>query len=117
MRPGDAVRILPSGRQTRVARIVTSGGDLSRAIAGQSVTLTLADEVDCSRGDIIAPANDPPEVADQFQAAIIWMAEEPMLPGRPYWLKIGAKIVSATITEPALPRKRQYARAMRRQAA
>jgi bifunctional enzyme CysN/CysC len=100
VRAGDKVRVLPSGRQTRIARIVTAGGDLSHAIAGQSVTLTLADEVDCSRGDIIAPADDPPEVADQFQAAIIWMAEEPLLPGRPYWLKIGAKIVSATITEP-----------------
>jgi len=99
-RPGDAVRILPSGRESRIVRIVTKDGDLDLAVAGQSVTLTLADEVDCSRGDIIVAADAPAEVADQFETTIVWMAEEPLLPGRPYWLKIGAKTVSATITEP-----------------
>jgi bifunctional enzyme CysN/CysC len=99
-RPGDAVRILPSGRESRIQRIVTKDGDLELAVAGQSVTLTLADEVDCSRGDIIAAADAPAEVADQFETTIVWMAEEPLLPGRPYWLKIGAKTVSATVTEP-----------------
>ncbi|MES1158708.1 MAG: sulfate adenylyltransferase subunit CysN [Terricaulis silvestris] len=99
VRPGDAIRVLPSGRTSRVARIVTADGDLPSAVAGQSVTLTLADEIDCSRGDVIATATAPPEVADQFQAQIIWMAEEPLLPGRSYWLKIGAKLVSATITD------------------
>ncbi|MES1200558.1 MAG: sulfate adenylyltransferase subunit CysN [Pseudomonadota bacterium] len=98
--PGDAVRVLPSGRTSRVTRVVTSDGDLKSAVAGQSITLTLADEVDCSRGDVIVAADDPCEVADQFQATIIWMADEPMLPGRPYWLKIGAKLVSATVTDP-----------------
>ncbi|HVY83825.1 MAG TPA: sulfate adenylyltransferase subunit CysN [Caulobacterales bacterium] len=99
VKPGEAVRILPSGRTSRIARIVTADGDLESAVAGQSVTLTLADEVDCSRGDVIAASDNPPEVADQFQAQIIWMAEDPLLPGRPYWLKIGAKLVSATVTD------------------
>ena len=100
VRPGDAVRVLPSGRESRVERIVTKDGDLEEAVAGQSVTLTLTDEVDCSRGDVIAAAAQPAEVADQFETTVVWMAEEPMFPGRPYWLKIGARTVSATITEP-----------------
>jgi bifunctional enzyme CysN/CysC len=100
IKPGDAVRILPSGRTTTVARIVTKDGDLAQAVAGQSITLTLADEVDCSRGDVIAEAGSPPEVADQFETTIVWMAEEPMLSGRPYWLKIGTRTVPATITAP-----------------
>jgi bifunctional enzyme CysN/CysC len=99
VRPGDLVRVLPSGKQSKVARIITYDGDLDLAVAGQSVTLTLEDEIDCSRGDIIA-SGTPPEVADQFETTLIWMSDEPMLPGRAYWLKIGAKLVSATITEP-----------------
>jgi bifunctional enzyme CysN/CysC len=98
--PGDRVKVLPSGRESRVARIVTLDGDLERAVAGQSVTLTLEDEVDVSRGDVLAAADAPPAVADQFETTIIWMADEPMLPGRPYWMKIGTRQVSATITEP-----------------
>ena len=74
-------------------------GDLQRAVAGQSVTLTLADEIDCSRGDIIAAADNPPEASDQFETTIIWMADEALLAGRPYWLKIGARTVTATITD------------------
>jgi bifunctional enzyme CysN/CysC len=100
VKPGDAVRVLPSGKTSTVSRIVTLDGDLDRAVAGQSVTLTLADEVDCSRGDVLAVADDPPEVADQFQATIVWMAEEEMLPGRPYWLKLGTQTVTATIQPP-----------------
>ena len=98
--PGDAVRILPSGKTTRVERIVTLDGDLDIAIAGQSVTLTLADEVDCSRGDVIAAAAAPPQSADQFEATIVWMADEELLPGRGYWLKLGAQTVSATVQVP-----------------
>jgi bifunctional enzyme CysN/CysC len=98
-KPGDRVRILPSGRESHIARIVTEAGDLETAVAGQSVTFTLTDEVDCSRGDIIASADAPPEVADQFETTIVWMAEEPLLSGRAYWLKIGTKTVSATVTE------------------
>ena len=97
--PGDRVRLAPSGRMSTVARIVTKDGDLAHSVAGQSVTLTLADEVDCSRGDVIAAADDPVETSDQFETTLIWMADDPLLPGRPYWLKLGAKTVSATITE------------------
>ncbi|MGZ8350065.1 MAG: sulfate adenylyltransferase subunit CysN [Allosphingosinicella sp.] len=98
--PGDRVRVLPSGRTSTIARLVTQGGDLPLAVAGQSVTIVLADEVDCSRGDVIAAADDPPEVADQFEATIVWMSDEEMLPGRPYWLQIGTQIVSAQIQHP-----------------
>ncbi len=98
--PGDRVRVLPSGKATEVARVVTLDGDLDRAVAGQSVTLTFADEIDCSRGDVIAAADSPPEVADQFEATIVWMADEEMLPGRPYWLKLGTQTVTASIQHP-----------------
>ena len=100
IRPGDAVRVLPSGKTTTVSRIVTLDGDLGHAVAGQSVTLTLADEVDCSRGDVLCVADNPPEVADQFEATVVWMADEEMLPGRPYWLKLGAQTVTASIQAP-----------------
>jgi bifunctional enzyme CysN/CysC len=100
VRPGDAVRVLPSGRVSTVARIVTLDGDLTEAFAGQSITLTLNDEVDCSRGDVIALADDPPEVADQFEATLVWMSDEALMPGRPYWLKIGTQTVSAQIHAP-----------------
>jgi len=97
--PGDRVRALPSGRTTTISRIVSFDGDLSEAVAGQSVTLTLADEIDVSRGDIIAAADSPPEVADQFETTLVWMAEEELLAGRSYWLKIGSKLVSAQVTD------------------
>jgi bifunctional enzyme CysN/CysC len=99
VKPGDAIRILPSARTAKVARIVTADGDLPEAIAGQSVTLTLDHEVDCSRGDIIAAADAPCEIADQFQASIIWMSDSPLFPGRRYTMKIGAAQANATITE------------------
>ncbi|MFN4171269.1 MAG: sulfate adenylyltransferase subunit CysN [Pseudorhodobacter sp.] len=98
--PGDAIRVLPSGKTTKVKSIVTHDGDLALAVAGQSVTLTFADEVDCSRGDVIVAADAPCEVADQFEATLVWMAEAEMLPGRPYLLKIGTQTVTATVTEP-----------------
>ncbi len=97
---GDDVRILPSGKTTQVDRIVTMDGDLQRAVAGQSVTLTLRDEVDCSRGQIVTAANSPLEVADQFEATVIWMDDAAMIPGRAYYLKIGAQTVSATVAQP-----------------
>jgi bifunctional enzyme CysN/CysC len=100
VKPGDRVRVLPSGRESTVTRLVTMDGDLEGAIAGQSITITLADEIDISRGDVIARPDDLPGVADQFEAVVVWMSDEPMLPGRPYWLKTGTKQVSATITEP-----------------
>ena len=100
VRPGDRVRVLPSAKESTVTRIVTLDGDLDSAVAGQSVTLTLADEIDISRGDVLAQADALPEVADQFEAQLVWMSEEPMLPGRPYLMKIGARTVGATITRP-----------------
>ncbi|MET0984845.1 MAG: sulfate adenylyltransferase subunit CysN [Steroidobacteraceae bacterium] len=100
VKPGDAIRVLPSGKTSTITRIVTFGGDLDQAVAGQSVTLTFADEIDCSRGDVIASATDSVHTADQFEATIVWMDEAEMLPGRPYWLKIGAQTVSATVQVP-----------------
>jgi bifunctional enzyme CysN/CysC len=97
VRPADEVRILPSGRLSRIARIVTADGDLDQAVAGQSVTLTLADEVDVSRGDVIAGAVAPPEFADQFDAMLIGLHDSAVLPGRSYAMKIASKIVNATI--------------------
>src|SRR3546814_7875096 len=95
IRPRDAVTLLPSGRTSTISRIVTMDGDLDAAVAGKSINLTLADELDCSRGDLIAAADAPPEIADPFEATIVWMGEEPLLPGRPSWLKIGATPVTA----------------------
>jgi bifunctional enzyme CysN/CysC len=100
VKPGDAVRVLPSGKTTTITRIVTMDGDLEQAVAGQSVTLCFADEIDCSRGDVICAANDPVHAADQFEATIVWMDEQPMLPGRPYWMKIGTLTASATVQAP-----------------
>ncbi|OYU41273.1 MAG: adenylyl-sulfate kinase [Pseudorhodobacter sp. PARRP1] len=100
VKPGDAIRVLPSGKTTTVKSIVTYDGDLDQAIAGQSVTITFNDEVDCSRGDVIVKADAPCEVADQFEATLVWMDEAAMLPGRPYLLKIGTQTVTATVTEP-----------------
>ncbi len=100
VKPGDRIIAQPSGKQSKVARIVTMGGDLPLAVAGQSITLTLEDEIDISRGDVLSLADAPAEVADQFEASLVWMTDEPMLPGRPYLMKIGAQTVTASITEP-----------------
>ena len=96
---GDRIRVQPSGKESRVARIVLRDGDLPEAVAGQSVTLTLEDEIDISRGDVLSAADAPAEVADQFEVALVWMHDEPMLPGRPYLLKTGATTATASITE------------------
>jgi bifunctional enzyme CysN/CysC len=95
--PGDRVVVLPRGQETTVDRIVTFDGDLEHAVAGQAVTLTLADEIDVSRGDVIAPADDPAQVGDQFEATVVWMAEEPLLRGRTYLMRVGTKTVAATV--------------------
>ncbi|WP_371431851.1 sulfate adenylyltransferase subunit CysN [Novosphingobium sp.] len=100
VKPGDAVRVLPSGKTSTVKRIVTLGGDLEEAVAGQSITLCFADEIDCSRGDVIAAADNPPQAADQFEATFVWMADEALIPGRAYWLKLGTQTVSATVQQP-----------------
>ena len=98
--PGDAIRVLPSGKTSTISKIVTLGGELDEAVAGQSVTLCFADEVDCSRGDVIATADAPPEVSDQFESTIVWLADDALIPGRAYWLKLGTQTVSATVQAP-----------------
>ena len=95
---GDMVRVQPSGREVKVARIVTQSGDLQHAVAGQAVTLTLAEEVDVSRGDMLSAPQAPATVADQLQAHIVWMSAESLSPGRNYWLKCGTQIVNASVT-------------------
>ena len=100
VRQGERVRVLPSGRESTVARIVTADGDLPLAVAGQSVTLTLTDEVDISRGDLISAADDPAETADQFETTLVWMHDEPMLPGRSYLLKSTSRTAGAVFATP-----------------
>jgi bifunctional enzyme CysN/CysC len=97
IRQGERVKILPSGKESTVARILIEE-DLTEAVAGQSVTITLADEIDVSRGDLICAPDAPAGIADQFEATLVWMNEAAMLPGRPYLLKIGAQTVIATVS-------------------
>lgn len=99
IKPGDRIRVQPSGHESTVARIVTYSGDLPLAVAGQSVTLTLNDEIDISRGDVLSIADAPAETADQFESTVVWMHEEALLPGRPYLLKIGTQTVTASVTD------------------
>jgi len=99
VRSGDRISVAKSGRASKVTRIVTAEGDLSHAAAGDAVTLTLADEIDISRGDVLVPPEARPEVSDQFAAHLLWMAEEELLPGRQYLIKIGTKSVPASVTE------------------
>ncbi|MEP3706493.1 sulfate adenylyltransferase subunit CysN [Tateyamaria sp.] len=100
LHPGDPVRVLPSGKTSTIARIVNLGGDRDLAVAGESVTVTLADEIDCSRGQVIVAAQAPLEVADQFETTLVWMDDTELVPGRAYALKIGAQTVSATVQPP-----------------
>src|SRR5690606_28627518 len=99
MKAGDDIVVLPSGRRSKIARIVTFDGDLASASAGQAVTITLADDIDASRGDVVAAVQRPPEVADQFAGHLLWLADEAMLPGRSYWMKLGTRTVAAQVTE------------------
>ncbi|NVJ71111.1 MAG: sulfate adenylyltransferase subunit CysN [Alphaproteobacteria bacterium] len=99
IRPGDKIKVLPSAQESTVKSIVTYDGDLDEAVAGEAITLTLNDEIDISRGDVIAGKDHPCEVADQFEAKIIWMAEEQMLPGRPYLFKTANKTVPGLVTD------------------
>ncbi|MBM3542120.1 MAG: adenylyl-sulfate kinase, partial [Alphaproteobacteria bacterium] len=100
IKPGDAVRALPSGKRSTVKRIVAFEGDRDRAVAGQAVTLTLSDEIDVSRGDVLTADTEPVAVSHQFEAHVLWMGDEPLLPGRPYVVKIGARTVAGTIHGP-----------------
>jgi bifunctional enzyme CysN/CysC len=100
VKPGDEVRVVPSGKTSKVTRVVTLGGDLDEAVAGQSITLCLADEIDCSRGDVIAIADNPPQASDQFESTLVWLNDEAMHVGRAYWLKLGTQTVSVTVHQP-----------------
>jgi len=100
VKPGDKIRVLPSGKTSTITRVVTLDGDLEEATAGQSITVTFADEIDCSRGSVISTADNPPQTADQFESTIVWLADEAMTAGRAYWLKLGTQMVSATVQEP-----------------
>jgi len=100
VKPGDAIRVLPSGKTSTVSKVVTMDGDQDQAVAGQSVTVCFADEIDCSRGDVIATADNPPQAADQFETTIVWLNDEPMHVGRAYWLKLGTQTVSVTVQHP-----------------
>jgi len=98
-RPNMEIVVLPSGRRSRIDRVVTADGDLEVARAGQAVVLTLEDEIDASRGDVIAAGSAPAETSDQFSAHLLWMDDAPLLPGRPYFIKIGARTIGAQVTE------------------
>ncbi|MGB7204323.1 MAG: sulfate adenylyltransferase subunit CysN [Anderseniella sp.] len=100
IKPGDKIKVLPSSRESTIARIVGYHGDLDQAVSGQSILVTLSDEIDASRGSVICSADSPVEVADQFEARILWMGDEPMLPGRPYLIKLGARSVPAKLAQP-----------------
>ena len=97
LKPGDAIKVLPSGKTSKVARIVTHDGDLAEAMTDQAVTITLTDEVDVSRGDVLCAAQAPVEVSDQFEVEVLWMGDEAMLPGRPYIIKAGTKTLPGTL--------------------
>jgi bifunctional enzyme CysN/CysC len=96
--PGDAVVVCPAATKSHIAQVVSADGELARAEAGQAVTLVLEDEIDASRGDVIAKAGDPPTTADQFAAHLVWMSSEPMLPERQYLMKIGTRSLTAQVT-------------------
>ncbi len=100
VRPGDRVRVLPSGRLSTVSRLSTFDGDLDIAVAGQSVTVVLEDEIDVSRGDVLCSDDEPAEIGDQFEAHVVWMNDHEMLPGRPYLIKLGTSLVGATFSQP-----------------
>ena len=95
--PGERVQVAGTGREVRVKQIATFDGPLGRAVAGDAVTLVLDDEIDVSRGDMLAAADAPPEFTDRFAAHILWMKDAPLIPGRAYWLKLATRTVSATV--------------------
>ena len=100
VRPGDRVQVLPAGNESAVARVVTADGDLEEAVAGQSITITLTDEIDVSRGDVLSSVRDAAQVGDQFEAHIVWMSEQRMLPLRSYLFKLGTRRTLATLSQP-----------------
>ena len=99
VRPGDAVLALPSGRTSRVERIHSFDGELPAAGPGQAVTLTLADAIDVSRGDVLCAAEQPAQMSDQLAVHLLWMSEEDLIPGRQYRLKCATRAVNCVVTE------------------
>ena len=97
VRPGDEVMALPSGKRSRVQRIVTMDGDLALAYAPMAVTLTLQDDLDISRGDVLTATDELPFVADRLDAMLVWMGEEPLIPGKHYLVKQGTRQVAASV--------------------
>ena len=100
VKPGDLIRVLPSGKTSSIQSIVTFAGAIDEAVAGQHVTLKLTDEIDCSRGSVLATADNSPQVADQFEATVVWLSDENLHVGRSYWLKLGTQTVSASVLPP-----------------
>jgi bifunctional enzyme CysN/CysC len=100
IRRGEAVKVLPAGKDATVARIVTLDGDRDRAVAGEAVTLTISEDIDCTRGDMLAAPSNLPDTADQLEATLIWLSEVAMLPGRSYWLKLAGQKIGATVQAP-----------------
>ena len=96
---GDALTVLPSGRRSTITRIFRRGVEADRAQPGDPVVVALADEIDVSRGDVLVDAGHPLEITDQFAAHLLWMRDEPLMPGRPYLLKLGSRTVGASVTE------------------
>lgn len=99
IKAGDSVTVLPSGRSSTVTRVVTMDGDLPQGVAGQAVTLTLADEIDISRGDVLVASESPAGVSDQFAAHVVWMSDQALLPGRQYLMRIGTAQVAASVSD------------------
>ncbi len=99
VRPGDAIRVLPSGKTSSIARVVTYDGELESAGPGEAVTLVLQDEIDISRGDVIAAAQSPCQVSDQFAVHLLWMQDSPLFPGRQYYLKTGTRTVPCVVSD------------------
>lgn len=97
---GDKIKVMPSAKESTVKSIVTMDGELDEAVAGQSVTITLNDEIDISRGDLICESGKPAEIGNQFEAQVLWMAEEKMFPGRTYIMKCGTTNAQATLATP-----------------
>src|SRR5205085_2455346 len=98
VRRGERVRVLPSGRDAEIARIVTHAGDLEQAVAGEAVTLSLSEEIDVSRGDVFAAPGALPAIADRFEATVVWMAAEPLRAGRHYLVKMGTRTVPMVVS-------------------
>ncbi len=98
--PGDRVIALPSGRESRIRRIISYEGELVRACRGQSITLELEDELELDQGDLVSATRPRASVSDQFEATVVWLADEPLIPGRGYLMRVGTQTAAATVSQP-----------------